>query len=121
MLQAKRTRRRWRSCTANLSGRAQERFAREQAEHQQELAARVQEAKTASKKPGGRPPTPSPAGARPTDQINLTDEDSRIMPVARGGFERCYDAQAAVAVGHLLVVASDVVQVPRTGGRLSRS
>ena len=43
------------------------------------------------------------------------------MPVARGGFERCYDAQAAVAVGHLLVVASDVVQVPRTGGRLSRS
>jgi hypothetical protein len=31
------------------------------------------------------------------DQINLTDEDSRIMPVAGGGFEQCYNAQAVVA------------------------
>src|SRR5258707_14879227 len=45
-----------------------------------------------------------------TDQINLTDEESRIMPVAGGGFEQCYNAQAAVAEGSLLVVAIDVVQ-----------
>src|SRR6202140_269591 len=44
------------------------------------------------------------------DQINLTDEESRIMPVAGGGFEQCYNAQAAVAEGSLLVVAIDVVQ-----------
>ena len=50
--------------------------------------------------------------ARPTDQINLTDEDSRIMPVAGGGFEQCYNAQSAVAAGSLLVVAVDVVQAP---------
>ena len=49
-------------------------------------------------------------GPRPTDQINLTDEESRIMPVSGGGFEQCYNAQAVVAEGSLLVVASDVVQ-----------
>jgi Transposase DDE domain len=44
--------------------------------------------------------------------VNLTDEESRIMPVAGGGFEQCYNAQAAVAAGSLLVVAVDVVQAP---------
>lgn len=34
------------------------------------------------------------------------------MPVAGGGFDQCYNAQAAVAVGSLLVVAADVVQAP---------
>ena len=42
--------------------------------------------------------------------MNLTDEPSRIMPVAGGGFEQCYNAQAAVAAGSLLVIAADVVQ-----------
>src|SRR6202034_748148 len=42
----------------------------------------------------------------------VTDEDSRIMPLAGGGFEQCYNAQAAVAAGSLLVVATDVVQAP---------
>jgi hypothetical protein len=34
------------------------------------------------------------------------------MPVAGGGFGQCYNAQAAVAAGSLLVVATDVVQAP---------
>jgi hypothetical protein len=58
----------------------------------------------------GRTPQPPVEGALPTDQINLTDEDSRIMPVAGGGFEQCYNAQAVVAADSLLVVAADVVQ-----------
>ena len=32
------------------------------------------------------------------------------MPVARGGYEQCYNAQAVVAADSLLVVAVDVVQ-----------
>ena len=64
------------------------------------------------KKPGGRPPQPPVEGPLPTDQVNLTDEESRIMPVAGGGFEQCYNAQAAVAADSLLVVAADVVQAP---------
>ena len=95
---------------AKIEARAKERFAREMADHEAKLAAR--EAKTAAtgKKPGGKPPQPPVEGPLPTDQINLTDEDSRIMPVAGGGFEQCYNAQAAVAEGSLLIVAQDVVQ-----------
>jgi transposase len=95
---------------AIIEARAKERHAREQAEYDAKMAAR--EAKTAAtgKKPGGRPPTPPVAEPGPTDQVNLTDEESRIMPVPGGGFEPCYNAQAAVATGSLLVVATDVVQ-----------
>src|SRR5450631_2322992 len=62
------------------------------------------------------PPTDGPL---PSDQINLTDEDSRIMPMAGGGFEQCYNAQAAVAAGSLLVVAIDVVQAPNDKQQLA--
>jgi Transposase DDE domain len=95
---------------AKIEARARERFEREQGEHQAKLAAREAKTKASGKKPGGKPPEPLAAGPLPTDQINLTDEASRIMPVAGGGFEQCYNAQAAVAAGSLLVVASDVVQ-----------
>jgi hypothetical protein len=97
---------------AKIAGRAAERFAREQAEHAAKLAAREAKIKATGKKPGGKPPAPAVAGPLPTDQINLTDEESRIMPVAGGGFEQCYNAQAAVAADSLLVVATDVVQAP---------
>jgi hypothetical protein len=93
---------------ARIEARAKERFAREQAEHEEKLAARA--AKQTGKKTGGKPPQPSAEGPSPKDQINLTDEESRIMPVAGGCFEQCYNAQAAVAVGSNLVVAVDVTQ-----------
>jgi transposase len=95
---------------AKIEARAKERYARELAEHEAKLAAR--EAKTAAtgKKPGGKPPQPPVEGPLPKDQINLTDEESRIMPVAGGGFEQCYNAQAVVAADSLLVIAADVVQ-----------
>ena len=48
---------------------------------------------------------------RPTDQINLTDEDSRIMPATGKGFEQSYNAQAAVDTESMLVVATDIAQV----------
>jgi hypothetical protein len=97
---------------AKIAARAKERFAREQAEHEAKLAAREAKTKATGKKPGGKPPAPPAAGPLPTDQINLTEEESRIMPVAGGGFEQCYNAQAAVAADSLLVVAADVVQAP---------
>ncbi len=97
---------------AKIEARAKERFEREQAEHQAKLAAREAKTKTTGKKPGGKPPEPPVEGPAPTDQINLTDEESRIMPVSGGGFEQCYNAQAVVAEGSLLVIAGDVVQSP---------
>jgi transposase len=95
---------------AKIEARANERFVRERAEYEAKLAAREAKAKASGKKPGGKPPAPPTAAPGPNDQINLTDEDSRIMPVAGGGFEQCYNAQAVVAADSLLVVAADVVQ-----------
>jgi transposase len=95
---------------ATIEARAKERFEREQAEHQAKLAAREEKAAATGKNPRGKPPQPPVEGPLPTDQVNLTDEESRIMPVAGGGFEQCYNAQAVVAEGSLLVVAANVVQ-----------
>lgn len=47
------------------------------------------------------------------DQINLTDEDSRIIRVAGDGFEQCYNAQAAVDTDTLLVVAHGLTQASK--------
>ena len=95
---------------ATIEARAKERHAREQAEYEAKMAAREAKIAATGKKPGGRPPAPPVAAPDPTDQVNLTDEESRIMAVPGGGFEQCYNAQAAVAAGSLLVVANDVVQ-----------
>ena len=95
-----------------IEARAKERYARELAEHEAKLAVREAKVAATGKKPGGKPPQPPTEGPRLSDQINLTDEESRIMPVAGGGFEQCYNAQAAVAAGSMLVVAVDVVQAP---------
>lgn len=97
---------------AKIEARAKERFAHEQAKHEEKLAARAAKEKATGKKVGGKPPQPPAEGPSPKDQINLTDEESRIMPVSGGGFEQCYNAQAAVAVGSNLVVAVDVTQAP---------
>jgi len=95
---------------AKIETRASERVAREQAEYEAKVAAREAKAKARGKKPAGKlPALPSP-GPGPSDQINLTDEDSRIMRVPGGSFEQCYNAQAAVTDESLLVVATDVVQ-----------
>jgi len=95
---------------AKIEARAKERFEKEQLEFQAKTAAREQRAKASGKKPGGNPPQPPTAGPQASDQVNLTDDESRIMRVAGGGFEQAYNAQAVVASGSLLVVATDVVQ-----------
>jgi hypothetical protein len=102
-----------------IEARAQERFEREQAEREARLAARDAKAAATGRKPRGKPPQPPVEGPLPTDQVNLTDEASRIMPVAGGGFEQCYNAQAVVAAGSLLVVAADVVQAPNDKRQLA--
>ena len=103
---------------AKIEGRAEERLQREQTEHQGKLAARAEQEKQTGKKPRGRPPEPPTGGVRDKDQINLTDEDSRIMKVAGGGFDQCYNAQAVVATGSMLIVAAEVTQAANDNGQL---
>ena len=93
-----------------IEARAKARFEREQAEYQAKLAARTEKQKKTGRKPDGRPPKPPTAGPKAKDQFNLTDEESRIMPVAGGGFEQSYNAQAAVDADSMLVMAPAVTQ-----------
>jgi hypothetical protein len=95
---------------AKIEARARERFEREQAEYEAKMAKRQAQQESTGKRPGGKPPEPPQAGPRAEDQINLTDEDSRIsiMKVAGGGFEQCYNAQAVVDTESMLVLAPHV-------------
>ena len=103
---------------AVIEERAQARYARELAQHEALMAKRAAKEKKDGKKGGGKPPTPPTPGARPRDQVNLTDEQSRIMPVSGGGFEQAYNAQAAVDVKTMLIVATTVSQAPNDAGQV---
>jgi hypothetical protein len=93
-----------------IEARAEQRLEREQAEHEAKMAARAEQEARTGKKTRGPPPGPPTGGVKDKDQVNLTDEDSRIMKVAGGGFDQCYNAQAVVATGSMLIVATEVTQ-----------
>ena len=62
-------------------------------------------------KPGGKDPQPpTSSGPQDKDQINLTDEQSRIMKTAGGSFDQCYNAQAGVDTDSMLIVGAFVTQ-----------
>jgi transposase len=68
---------------AKIEQRAQERQRRERQDHEAKLARR-EATRAAGKTPRARPPEPPAPGPRATDQVNLTDEDWRILPASRG-------------------------------------
>ena len=78
-----------------------------------------QEKKRTPKKPRSRPPEPRTGGVQDKDQMNLTDEDSRIMRVTGEGFDQSCNAQAVVATGSMLIVTTEVTQVASGKGQLS--
>lgn len=92
-----------------IAQRATERDAREKADYDAKVAKR-ESVRQAGKKPRGKEPAEPVAGPRDTDQVNLTDAESRIMPVSGGGFEQAYNAQTAVDADTMLVVAIEVTQ-----------
>jgi transposase len=95
---------------AKIEARARERYEREKAEFDAKMKAREERAAKTGKKPGGKPPAPPSEAPRAEDQVNLTDDESRIMKVAGGGFDQCYNAQAIVDTESLLVVVPAVTQ-----------
>lgn len=97
---------------AKIAARAAERYAREKAEFDEKMDKRQAKADETGKKPRGKTPVAPVAGVRDRDQINLTDEESRIMPISGGGFEQCYNAQAGVDADTMLVVATTLTQAP---------
>jgi transposase len=93
-----------------IQARARERFEREHADYEEKVARREAYAEATGKKPGGKAPNPPQAGPRPKDQVNLTDEESRIMPSSGGGFDQAFNAQAGVDVATHLIVEQHVTQ-----------
>ncbi|MBA3057506.1 MAG: transposase, partial [Rhodoferax sp.] len=97
---------------SKIAARAAERYARERAEFDEKMNKRQAKADETGKKPRGKAPVAPEPGVRDSDQINRTDEESRIMPVSGGGFEQCYNAQAGVDANTMLVVATTLTQAP---------
>lgn len=95
-----------------IEARAAERYQREKAAYDEKMSRRSAQQEQTGKKPGAKPAEPPHAGPKAGDQINLTDEESRIMPVSGGGFEQAYNAQAAVDASSMLVVATGVSTAP---------
>ncbi len=94
-----------------IEERARERHDIEQQEYQAKCAKRDAQ-REAGKKPRGPDPQPPSGEPKPGDQVNLTDEDSRIMPTPGAGFEQGYNAQAAVDGETMMVVIPNVSQAP---------
>lgn len=92
---------------AVLEERAKVRFEEESAAHAEKLAARHEKQQRTGKKPTGKPPKPPVEGPGPKDQYNFTDPESRIMK-EKGGFNQCYNGQAAVDVATMLIVGGHV-------------
>ena len=95
---------------AKIAARAEARYQREKAEYDEKMASRAAKEAETGKKAGGKAPVEPVPGPRDSDQINLTDEESRIMHMPGGGFEQAYNAQAAVDMATMLVVATNLTQ-----------
>jgi transposase len=96
---------------AEIERRAQERFEAEQAEYEEKLKKRKEREGKTGKKARGQVPKPHQAGPRDKDQVNFTDEESRIMPSAEG-FVQAYNAQAGVDIDSHLIVENHLTQQP---------
>ena len=77
-----------REAKEKIKERAQERDEAERAEYEAKLKRRQEREEASGKKVGGRPPKEPEAGPKEKDQVNLTDEESRIMPAQTGSSYR---------------------------------
>jgi hypothetical protein len=94
-----------------IEQRARERHAVEQQDYEAKVAKR-QAQREAGKKPRGSEPEEPSSQPKAGDQVNLTDEESRIMPTSGGGFGQCYNAQATVDTQTMMVLIPHVTQAP---------
>ena len=95
-----------------IQRRASERYSKEKEAYEKKVAERKVKEQKSGKKPKGPKPKPPEPGPKKTDQVNLTDEDSRIMPTSGGGFEQSYNAQAGVDIDSILIVENHITQQP---------
>ncbi len=95
---------------ATIEARRNERYQREKEDYDKKMEARELKEKESGRKLGGKKPVAPENKPKSSDQVNLTDEESRIMPKSGGGFEQAYNAQAAVDHASMLIVENHVSQ-----------
>jgi transposase len=95
---------------AKIEQRASERYEEEKALYDEKMKRRKTREEQTGKKPRGKVPKAPNKEPKPTDQINLTDEESRIMKTSGGGFEQCYNAQASVEHDSRLITHRHITQ-----------
>jgi transposase len=97
---------------AEMEVRALARIEQEREAYEQKRAERAAQ-RAAGKKPRGKEPQPPSGTPGAKDQVNFTDEESRIMKAGNGQhFEQAYNAQAAVEIESRLIVGAPVVNAP---------
>ncbi len=96
---------------ARIRAREQERIALEHAAYEQKLSERTKRETETGKKIGGSKPKPPSRMIDPKAQINLTDDESRIMPSSEG-MVQAYNAQGIVDCDSRLMVAAEASQRP---------
>ena len=97
---------------ADAKAKIAERAAQRDQQAQQEYADKVtrrEAQREAGQKPCGQEPKAPETGPKAKDQINLTDEESRIM-LSHEGFVQAYNGQAAVDVDSMLIVVTTLTQ-----------
>ena len=100
------------SAVKEIERRAAETYRMEKEEYDGKMAVREKKEKTTGKKAKGKKPAEPKPGPGDKDQVNFTDEESRIMPVSGGGFEQAYNAQAVVDNASRLIVGTDLGHAP---------
>ncbi|WP_251963945.1 IS1182 family transposase [Salinibacter ruber] len=100
-----------REAKQTIEERARERHEAEKAAYEDKMEKRREEEKRAGrKKPGPKPEPPEDTGPEPDDQVNLTDEESRIMHTSENGFQQAYNAQATVCMNSHLILEGHLSQ-----------
>jgi len=89
-----------------IEKRAQQRHQDVIGRYREHMRRREEHKEQTGRYPRGREPQPpTVSGPEGKDQHNFTDPDSRIMK-SKGGFEQCYNPQAAVDVEDMLIVGT---------------
>jgi transposase len=94
------------SAKEKIKARAKERYDNQLKEYEEKIKSRAAKEQMTGKKAKGKEPTAPSAEPLAKDQVNLTDEESKIMPIAGGGFGQCYNAQACVDIDSMLIVTN---------------
>ena len=99
------------SAKKEIQARAKARYDEEKKAYDEKMQARKDYEEETGKKSRGKAPQPPKEGPHSQDQVNLTDEESRIMPSSKG-FEQAYNAQAAVDIDSQIIIENHVSQKP---------